>query len=104
MLTVTPAASAAVSAILDSPDVPDGAGLRLQEGRDAAGQPSIGIAVVTEPDSGDTHIPVDASHELLVAEELVPTLDDQTLDAEIADEQVAFRIRPQRANGDMPGG
>ena len=104
MLTVTPAASAAVSAILDSPDVPDGAGLRLHEGRDASGEPSIGIAVVTEPDQGDTHIPVDGSHELLVAEELVPTLDDQTLDAEIADEQVAFRIRPQRANGDMPAG
>src|SRR6478735_11276633 len=98
MLTVTPAASAAVSAILESPDIPDGSGLRLQEGRDASGQPSIGIAVVDAPDQGDTHIPVDASHELLVAEDLVTTLDDQTLDAEIQDEQVSFRIRPQTSN------
>src|SRR5436190_4925471 len=102
MLTVTPAASTAVAAILDSPDVPEGAGLRLQEGIDPAGQPSIGIAVVTEPDHGDTHIPVDAAHELLVADELVEVLDDKTLDAEIQDERVSFRIQPQGADGDSP--
>jgi Fe-S cluster assembly iron-binding protein IscA len=104
MLTVTPAASAAVSAILDSPDVPDGAGLRLQEGQDASGRTSIGIAVVPEADTSDTHIPVDGAHELLVADGLVELLEDQTLDAELQDEQVAFRIVPAASNGSAPIG
>jgi hypothetical protein len=102
MLTVTPAASTAVAAILDSPEVPQDASLRLQEGLDPAGHPSIGIAVVTEPDQRDTHIPVDPAHELLVANELVEMLDDQVLDAEIQDERVAFRIAPQSSDGGAP--
>jgi Fe-S cluster assembly iron-binding protein IscA len=104
MLTVTPAASSAVAAILDSPQVPDGAGLRLQEGIDAQGQASIGIAVVTEPDERDRHIPVDEAHELLVADELVEILEDQLLDAEIQDERVAFRIEPRATDGGPPVG
>jgi len=104
MLTVTPAASAAVAAVLDSPQVPDGASLRLQEGLDAAGQVSIGIAVVTEADASDEHVPVDADHELFVAPEVAETLSDQTLDAEIVDENVAFTIRPQSVDGGPPPG
>jgi Fe-S cluster assembly iron-binding protein IscA len=103
MLTVTPAAAAAVAAVLDSPQVPDGAGLRLQEGLDAAGQTSIGIAVVTEADAADAHVPVDADRELLVAPEVADRLDDQTLDAELQDENVAFTIRPQSGDGVPPG-
>jgi hypothetical protein len=102
MLTVTPAASAAVCAILDSPDVPDGAGLRLQEGQDAQGRPSIGIAVVSEADLSDIHIEIDRGHELLVAEGLVEVLDEQTLDAQIGDETVAFQIVPASTNGEPP--
>ena len=102
MLTVTPAASAAVAAVLDSPQVPDGAGLRLQEGIDSQGQTSIGIAIVEEADGSDEHVPVDAGHELLVAPEVSEMLDGQTLDAEIQDENVAFTIRPQSVNGGAP--
>ena len=95
MLTVTPAACAAVVAILDSPQVPEGSALRLQEGLDAAGHPSIGMAVVAEPGRRDTHISMDGTHELLVADPLVDVLDDQRLDAEIQDERVSFRIEPR---------
>jgi len=102
MLTVTPAASAAVAAVLDSPQVPDGAGLRLQEGIDAAGQASIGIAIVAEPADADEHVPVDDGRELLVAQEVSGLLDGQTLDAEIQDENVAFTIRPQSADDGPP--
>ena len=102
MLTLTPAASAAVAAVLDSPQVPDGAGLRLQQGMDAAGQPSIGIAIVTEAETADAHLPVDDGRELLVAPEVVDMLDDQTLDAQIQDENVAFMIRPQSVDGGPP--
>jgi Fe-S cluster assembly iron-binding protein IscA len=104
VLTVTPAASAAVAAVLDSPQVPDGASLRLQQGVDAAGQASIGIAIVAEPDGADAHVPVDAGRELLVASDVAELLDDQTLDAEIQDENVAFTIRPQSVDGQPPLG
>jgi hypothetical protein len=99
MLTVTPAASAAVAAVLESPQIPDGAVLRLQQGLDASGNNSIGIAVVEEAEVADEHVPVDAGRELLVAPELADQLDDQVLDAEIQDENVAFMIRPQPVNG-----
>jgi Fe-S cluster assembly iron-binding protein IscA len=102
MLTVTPAASAAVAAVLDSPQIPDGAGLRLQQGLDASGSTSIGIAIVDEPETADEHVPVDAGRELLVAPELADELDGQVLDAEIQDENVAFTIRPQSVNGSPP--
>ena len=102
MLTVTPAASAAVAAVLDSPQVPDGAGLRLQRGFDAAGNTSIGIAIVEEAESADEHVPVDAGRELLVAAEVADALDGQVLDAEIQDENVAFTIRPQSVDGNGP--
>ena len=99
MLTVTPAASAAVAAVLDSPQVPEGAGLRLQQGIDSTGQASIGIAIVEEPGPSDEHLPVDAGRELLVAPEVAAMLDNQTLDAEIQEENVAFMIRPNSVNG-----
>jgi hypothetical protein len=102
MLTVSPAASAAVAAVLDSPQVPDGASLRLQHGLDAAGHDSIGIAIVDEAEAADAHLPVDAGRELLVAPEVADTLDDQMLDAEIVDENVAFTIRPRAIDGGGP--
>jgi Fe-S cluster assembly iron-binding protein IscA len=99
MLTLTPSAAAAVTALLDSPQVPDDAALRLQPGVDASGGTAIGLAVVTEPPETDTHIPVDQEHELLLAPEIAGLLDDQVLDAETQDENVAFTIRPQAVDG-----
>lgn len=102
MLTVTPAASAAVAAVLDSPQVPDGAGLRLQQGLDASGNTSIGIAIVEEAEAADEHVEVDAGRELFVAAEVADALDGQVLDAEIQDENVAFTIRPPSVDGGGP--
>ena len=102
MLTVSPAASAAVAAVLDSPQVPDGASLRLQQGVDASGRDSIGIAIVDGADEADAHVPVDSGHELLVSADVADTLGDQMLDAEIVDENVAFTIRPQSVDGAGP--
>lgn len=104
MLTVTPAASAAVAAVLDSPQVPDGCSLRLQQGVDASGATSIGIAIVSEPDSADAHVPVDAGRELLLSAEVAELLDDQTLDAAVEDENVSFTLIPQAADGGPPPG
>jgi Fe-S cluster assembly iron-binding protein IscA len=102
MLTVTPAAAAAVTALLESPQIPDDAALRLQPGVDSSGSDAIGIAIVAEPEDADTHVPVDPGHELLVAPEVADRLDNQVLDAEIQDENVAFMIRPQSVDGAPP--
>jgi Fe-S cluster assembly iron-binding protein IscA len=99
MLTVTPAAAAAVSAILESTDLPEGAGLRVQLGTDADGERAIGIAVVPEPEPGDERVPAATEDDLFLAPELAGLLDHHVLDAEIDDQNVSFSIRPQSLNG-----
>ena len=99
MLTVTPAAAAAVTALLEDPSIPDGAGLRLQSGIDAAGEKSIGIAIVAEPAADDEHVSAAPDDNVFLAHELVDLLDDQVLDAEIDGQNVAFTIRPLSLDG-----
>jgi Fe-S cluster assembly iron-binding protein IscA len=100
MLAVTPAAAAAVTAILQNPELPDGAGLRLESGIDAAGENGVGIAIVTEPERDDEHVSA-APDNVFVAHELVDVVDDHVLDAEIDGQNVAFTIRPQSLNGQL---
>lgn len=99
MLAVTPAASAAVTAILENPDLPAGAGLRLQLGLDAAGEQGIGMTIVSEPGPGDERVPAAPDENVFLARDVVELLDDQVLDAEIDGQNVAFMIRPQSIDG-----
>lgn len=95
MLTVTPAAAEAVTAILENPDVPEGAALRVQLGTDAAGERAIGIAVVPEPEPDDERVAAATKDEVFLDPELVELLDHHVLDAEVDGPNVAFTIRPQ---------
>lgn len=95
MLTVTPAAAEAVTAILESPDVPEGAGLRVQLGTDADGERAIGIAVVPEPEPEDERVATPTEDDVFLEPELVELLDHHVLDAEVDGPNVAFSIRPQ---------
>jgi Fe-S cluster assembly iron-binding protein IscA len=99
MLTLTPAAAAAVITLLQNPDLPEGAGLRLQRGFDAGGEPAIGIGIVSEPEPGDEVALAPPEAEVFMARDVVELLEDQVLDAEIEDENVAFTIRPHPVNG-----
>jgi Fe-S cluster assembly iron-binding protein IscA len=99
MLTVTPAAAAAVTAILEHPDVPEGAGLRVQLGMDAAGERAIGIVVVPEPEPDDERVSAANDDDVFLERELVDLLDHHVLDAEIDGQNVAFNIRPQSLDG-----
>lgn len=101
MLTLTPAASAAVNTLLENPSLPDDAGLRLQPDTDGSGRPVIGIAVVQGPEPGDAHVPTGES-ELFLAPDVAEVLDDQVLDAEFDQESVAFTIHPQSVDGRPP--
>jgi Fe-S cluster assembly iron-binding protein IscA len=99
MLTVTPAAAAAVTAILQNPDLPAGAGMRLEAGTDGAGEQAIGIAIVGGPGPDDELVSSTPDENIFLAHDLVDALDDQVLDAEIDGQNVAFTIRPQALNG-----
>jgi Fe-S cluster assembly iron-binding protein IscA len=95
MLTLTPTASEAVNALLASPELPDTSGVRLEPGTDPAGQPAIGVSVVEAPADGDRLVPAGQGNDIYLSPEVVDWLDDQVLDAEVHDAQVAFTIRPK---------
>jgi Fe-S cluster assembly iron-binding protein IscA len=102
MLNLTPAATAAISTLLQDPDLPEGAGLRLQRGIDTEGESAIGIAIVSEPEPDDELVSGPSEVEVFLAPDVADLLDDQVLDAEIQDQNVAFTIRPQSVNGRPP--
>jgi hypothetical protein len=99
MLTLTPAAVAAVTTLLQDPDLPEGAGLRLQRGFDAAGEAAIGITIVGGPEPNDEIALAPPEAELFLAPDVAGLVDDQVLDAEMQDQNVAFTIRPQSVDG-----
>ena len=99
MLTVTPAAAAAVTAILQDPELPPGAGLRLQLATGSAGEQAIGITIVSGPVEDDELASAAPDDNVFVAHDVVHVLDDQVLDAEIDGQSVAFTIRPQSQDG-----
>lgn len=101
MLTVTPAAAAAVTAILQNPEIPPGAGLRLQLAPGGAGENAIGITIVSEPATDDELASAAPDDNVFVAHEVADVLDDQVLDAEMDGQNVAFTIRPQSLDGGL---
>lgn len=90
MLTLTPQASEAITALLaDSP----GAGLRISEIVDGD-EVRLGLSVAAEPAPGDQVIEGGGSH-VFVDDQVAPLLDDKTLDAQVnEDRQVAFTLVP----------
>lgn len=89
--------------LLQGPRVPDGAGLRLQGGVGADGEPAIGLAVISQPEPGDELVPAATLGDVFLAREVAVALDGCVLDAEIEGENVAFMIHPQPLNGTSPG-
>ncbi len=102
MLTITPAASAAIVELLRSPAVPDGAAVRLMRGEDEAGEAGIGIALVDQPSPADEVIETASGVEVFVEPAAAELLDDQELDAEVDAERIAFSFHPQPLNGGGP--
>jgi len=104
MLVVSPAAAAAIDVLLSSSGLPDGAALRLARGQGDGSlhSTSVTISVVDEPMSDDEVVPASERHEVYIEREVAELVDDQVLDAEIAD-NVQFMLLPQPTNGDRPG-
>ncbi|WP_249009440.1 hypothetical protein [Conexibacter sp. DBS9H8] len=99
MLTLTPTASAAVNALLDNPDLPEGAGLRLQVQPGTDGRAGIGIEIVPAPQDGDQLVPAGDGHDLYLSPEVTGALEDQVLDADLKDVRVSFSLHRADSGG-----
>jgi iron-sulfur cluster assembly protein len=96
MLTLTPAASEAVDAIIAKMAPTENAGLRISGAGDSAdgsdAQSELELAVVPEPEPEDATI---EGTPIYVDPSTAEFLDDKVLDAEVAEEQIRFSIYEQ---------
>jgi iron-sulfur cluster assembly protein len=92
MLTLSESAVEAVDHLLQSPEIPDDAGLRIR----ATGESQLTIEIAPEPAPGDQVID-DGGARVFVDSEAAPMLDNAELDARMEGDQVAFGLTPTGA-------
>jgi hypothetical protein len=80
MLSISPAASAALASLLATPHVPAGAVVRIASAVDRSGEPAIGITNVTDTEIGDEPIESAVGVPVFADPETADALDDQQLD------------------------
>jgi Fe-S cluster assembly iron-binding protein IscA len=102
MLSITPVASAVLASLLATPDVPDGAVVRLAAEVDRSGEPAIGITIVTDAEAGDELIESPTGLDVFVDPDTAGAVDDQQLDVEIHDDGITFSLERQSWNGGPP--
>lgn len=102
MLTLTPTAAAVVTNLLEDADLPENASVRIQRGGDPGEEQAIGIAIVDHRGDDDEAVPAGPNNEVFLAPDVAGLLDDQILDADIEDGNVAFTLRPQAVDGRPP--
>jgi Fe-S cluster assembly iron-binding protein IscA len=99
LLTLSPSAVEAVDSLLDSPQVPDEAGLRIGSG----GESDLTLEIAPEPAPGDQVIE-DGGARVFVDPEAAPMLEDAELDARRQGDQVAFGLAPKGSKNSDGGG
>lgn len=100
MLAVSSSAVQAIRGLTSSPEVPDGAGLKLSPQRTAEGT-SIELSLVEGPAQSDQVVKKE-DVQVFVAEPLAEMLDDKVLDAGGEGEKVSFTLKDQGSEG-APG-
>lgn len=89
MLAISPAASEAIKGLLAASDLPPSAGVRLSGHPQQQGSFELSLS----PEAGEADAVVEQQGAtVFVDDELVPLLDDKTLDAQTQGERVAFTI------------
>jgi iron-sulfur cluster assembly protein len=99
VLTLTPEATTAIEGILDSPDVPDGAGIRIAAGETPTGGAvgsQLQVAIAQQPEGSDEVIEQEGAL-VFLEDNVTEFLADKQLDAEVVDERVGFTIAAQSA-------
>jgi iron-sulfur cluster assembly protein len=94
MLTLSASAVEAVDSILDRPDIPDDAGLRIR----AAGDSQLAVELAPEPSPGDQVIE-EGRARVFVELDVAPMLDGAELDVQQDGDQVAFALRSPAGGG-----
>ena len=96
MLVLTPKAASAIDGILESPEFPDEAGMRITTEptatQDGTPRTELRLAVVDQPDTSD-QVLEDAP--VFLEPEAAVLLDDKVLDADIAGDQVRFNLKEE---------
>jgi Fe-S cluster assembly iron-binding protein IscA len=82
MLVLTKTATTAIHNLVDRPEIPDGAGLRIATTNDGADRLTV---AATTPEQGDQVIEKDGARVFLEAES-AEILDDKILDARLDDQ------------------
>jgi iron-sulfur cluster assembly protein len=91
MLTITSNAAEAIRAILESTDVPDEGGIRISIAQQNGAQASLELAISPAPMAGDEVLEEGGAH-VFLDEMAALALDDKSLDAEIAGDEISFGI------------
>jgi iron-sulfur cluster assembly protein len=99
MLTLSPTAVTAVDNLLDTPEIPDDAGLRIRP----AGESQLTIEIALGPAPGDQIIEQGGAR-VFVDSEAAPILEGAELDARLEGDQIAFGLAPASSNNGATGG
>jgi iron-sulfur cluster assembly protein len=99
VLTLSPSAVEAVDSLLQSPEVPEAAGLRI----DTAGESQFSLEIVLEPAPGDQVIE-EGGARVFVDPDAALILDNAELEARSDGNQVAFGLTQAGANNGSPLG
>ena len=98
MLVISPAASEAIKGLLAASDLPPNAGVRISSHPQEPG--AFELSLVPQAGAADAVVEEQGAT-VFLDDEVVPLLDDKTLDAQIHGDQVAFTF--VEGGGDDPG-
>jgi iron-sulfur cluster assembly protein len=93
MLVLTENATSAIRAVADSPELPEGAGLRITI-ISADGDPDLIVSAAPTPEAGDQVIETRGARVFLESS-AVAALDNEVLDAEVGQGRVKFLVKHQ---------
>jgi Fe-S cluster assembly iron-binding protein IscA len=82
MLVLTEAAAEVVKSITDTPQAPDGTGLRITQSGPEPGANTLGLAAAAEPGDDDQVVEASGARVFMDSQAAV-YLDDKVLDAEV---------------------
>lgn len=95
MLTLTENAAQAITAIVDSSELPTGSGMRIATGEPTTdGEASLELTLSEAPAENDAIVQEQGSR-VFLDQQAATFLDDKILDADVAEDRVRFSINDQ---------
>ncbi|MDX6421442.1 MAG: iron-sulfur cluster assembly protein [Trebonia sp.] len=100
MLVLTEAAAEVVKSVTDTPQAPDGTGLRITQSASDAAASGLQLAAAAEPGDNDQVVEISGAR-VFLDPPAAAYLDDKVLDAQVdAQGQVRFTLGAQREPSD----